>query len=793
MRVPAPLLKLGRDFQAIGGRLALAVMAMVFGLICVVALSSSSTILTRDITSAYTTTNPASGILDIGFVDDELLERVRALPEVSEAEAANILHTRVRLEDGSFGRGILFVSSNPLTHEIGKLRLEEQGASNGNAQMYLERRALNVADVQIGGEVSFDLPGVGFTQFTVAGTVFDPALAPAEQEQAVYGYIDRSTWAKLTSAPLELIKIRVSGDLGDQENVDQKMAKIASTLGQEQVDVHLVQVPYAQTHPHANQMNAVLSLFMVFGATAFLLSAFLVSVTIEGLMVQQVRQIAIMKTIGARQKQIQNMYFSGVAILGLAAFLIAVPIGLVLGNGLAQSVSSLLNFDITTTTPSVGLITFWIVTSIGTPIVFAIRPLLRATGLSVISALSDQISSSVKQKQTITILLGSGTRRLATAGLLRNPWRSALAISLLTLAGAITLSARNVAAGYTLSTNIAAEERLQDIQLILTDPISAPQAAAVSAALPNMVPLDAALVLEAATIREDGLTLVRTYPDGGHGSLSLIALPSTKNIQHHKVLQGSTIGGLSNGIILNQSALAMLGNPAIGKVLNLSVDGAAIRLPLTAVIRQYMSPANAYISAAELKSLQGFSGVNSLVYKASPEFSTKMTVSTIDTLTQAWGVGVANVVSENQMVKAVSGHIRILTVTLTSLGLMMAAVGALGLMTTQGISVVERRSEFGILRAIGARRGQILTSILSEGIVLWSFALIAGVLVSIPVSQFLSSLIGEMTFGMALPFSFDFATLLIWALGSLVGVVLASSPPAFSAIRESVNSSLNRQ
>jgi len=793
MRVPTLLLKLGRDFQAIGGRLALAVMAMVFGLVCVVALSASNAILGRDKSSAYTTTNPASGILDIGYVDEALLERVRTLPEVSQAEAANIVHTRVRLKDGSFGRGILFVSDDPLTHEIGKLRLEGQGASTESPQIYLERRALDVADVKIGAEVSFDLPGVGFTEFEVVGTVFDPALAPAEQEQAVYGYIDHATWVKLTNAPLELIKVRVTGDLADQVNVDQKMATIASTLKQEQVNVHLIQVPYAQIHPHANQMNLVLSLFLVFGVTAFLLSTFLVSVTVEGLMVQQVRQIAIMKAIGARQMQIQFVYFAGVAILGVVAFLIAAPLGIVIGNELSLAVSTLLNFDLTTTTPSSGLVVFWVVTSISTPVIFAIRPLQRAIKLPVVSALSDQYSGAVKQNRSISSLLGSGTRRLATSGLLRNPWRSVLAAILLASAGAITLSAKNVASGYTQSINIASEERLQDIQFTLTDPISGAQAASVSTSLPNMVPLDPTLVLEAAPLRSDGLTLVRTYPDGGHGALALIALPSAKNVQHHEVLEGSMNDALLGGIVLNQSARAMLGNPAIGEVLNLSVDGAAIRMPLKAVLRQYMSPANAYISSVELEEHLQLSGVNALAFEALAEFSAKSTVSSVDMMTKAWGAGVANVITENQMVKAVSGHINILTLTLTSLGLMMAAVGVLGLMSTQGISVAERRNEFGILRAIGARRGQILTSILSEGVILWCTALLVGGLVSIPVSQVLSIIIGEMSFGMALPFSFDVTSFVVWTLGSLVVVVAASTPPALSAIRQSVNSSLQRQ
>ena len=796
MRISTLWVKLGRDFEAIGGRIALAVLAMIFGLTCVIALTYANATLTRDINSAYTNTKPASGILDIGAVDEDLVQRIRALPGVAEAEATNILHTRLRMADGSFGRGMVFVTEHPLKNKIGGLRLEEEVASTDAPSVYLERRALAIADAPIGGDVVIDLPGIGFTSLSIAGTVFDPSLAPAEQEQVVYAYMDQETWADLVGVPLEMIKVRVTGDVADQNHVDATMVQIADALRKENINVHLIQVPNAETHPHANQMGAVLNLFLAFAAIAFMLSAFLVSVTVEGLMVQQIRQIAIMKAIGARTRQIRSIYVAGVAILGVIALLFAAPIGLNLGTALAQSVASLLNFDLAETGPSVPLVLFWITTAVGIPIVFALRPLRRATSLSVVEAMSEQgiqRNNNARANNSSSVWLGTGTRRLATAGILRNPWRSVLIVGLLAAAGAVTLSARNVAASYTSSINIAAMERLQDIDIRLTKPISNNQAEIISRDLPGLVALDASLTLEAATTRDDGLTLIRTYPDGGHGLLSLVGLPDTGSIAHLEVLEGTLSDGFSNGFIINQSAHASLGRPVIGTMLDLSIDGQTLSRPLTAIIREYMSPANVYAATTNFEDRLGLSGVNNLRFAAPNGHSSAATISTVEAKTRAWSSGIAYAISENQMAEAVSGHIAILIITLTAMGLMIAAVGLVGLMSVQGISVSERRSEFGILRAIGARRSQLLASLLSEGIVFWFLALVAAVLVALPISLSMSAMIGQMTFGLALPFTFDLGTFALWAIGSLVGVLLASTPPALAAIQASVKSSLNRQ
>ena len=156
--------------------------------------------------------------------------------------------------------------------------------------------------------------------------------------------------------------------------------------------------------------------------------------------------------------------------------------------------------------------------------------------------------------------------------------------------------------------------------------------------------------------------------------------------------------------------------------------------------------------------------------------------------------------------EAVSGHVDILIVMLSVLGAMIAAVGFAGLAAAQGGHRTPQEREFAIryitppigsrnnrvLRAIGSRNNQVLATLLIEGALYWAFALALAVALCLPFSMLFNSVIGQMTFGLPLPFSFDWQVFGLWAAISLGCSLLASLPPGLAATRSSVTTSLNQ-
>jgi putative ABC transport system permease protein len=76
------------------------------------------------------------------------------------------------------------------------------------------------------------------------------------------------------------------------------------------------------------------------------------------------------------------------------------------------------------------------------------------------------------------------------------------------------------------------------------------------------------------------------------------------------------------------------------------------------------------------------------------------------------------VTTQDQMLDVLGSVLDVLTTVVGALGGISLAVGGIGILTIMTISVRERRREIGLLRALGAARGQVLSLFLLEAVVL---------------------------------------------------------------------------
>lgn len=86
------------------------------------------------------------------------------------------------------------------------------------------------------------------------------------------------------------------------------------------------------------------------------------------------------------------------------------------------------------------------------------------------------------------------------------------------------------------------------------------------------------------------------------------------------------------------------------------------------------------------------------------------------------------ITTQQQMLDVLGSVLGMLTVAVGALGGISLLVGSVGIFTVMTIGVRERTSEIGLLRAIGATRGQILTFFLLEGTLLAALGGVAGLL-----------------------------------------------------------------
>jgi ABC-type antimicrobial peptide transport system permease subunit len=120
----------------------------------------------------------------------------------------------------------------------------------------------------------------------------------------------------------------------------------------------------------------------------------------------------------------------------------------------------------------------------------------------------------------------------------------------------------------------------------------------------------------------------------------------------------------------------------------------------------------------------------------------------------------------------------------------MAAVGAIGLLTTLSMAVFERQKEIGVMRSIGAGSSTIVTQFLVEGILIGVLAWIPAVPLSYGLAQLLLDGLGFADF---IQFSYPLWVLLLGLIGMIVVATLASLWPSLTAARRTVSDILRYQ
>jgi putative ABC transport system permease protein len=130
-----------------------------------------------------------------------------------------------------------------------------------------------------------------------------------------------------------------------------------------------------------------------------------------------------------------------------------------------------------------------------------------------------------------------------------------------------------------------------------------------------------------------------------------------------------------------------------------------------------------------------------------------------------------------------------ITYVLQAIAVLVAVLGVIGTLTAM---VLQRRREIGILRATGARRGQVMKMVLIESVVIGASGAVLGCLAGFALAWILVRVINTQYFGWTIRMNLDpavpaSAVLVVVAAAGLAGIGparLAASQPAAAAVRE---------
>ena len=129
-----------------------------------------------------------------------------------------------------------------------------------------------------------------------------------------------------------------------------------------------------------------------------------------------------------------------------------------------------------------------------------------------------------------------------------------------------------------------------------------------------------------------------------------------------------------------------------------------------------------------------------------------------------------------------------LVVFLLIMAILTAIVGAMGLTGTMGMNVLERTREIGIMRAIGADDRAVMRTVIGEGFVIGSISFVLAIILSIPFTYLLSTIVSLAVFETPIDVVFTFLGYAIWfglvLLLSVIGSILPARSAARLTIRE---------
>jgi putative ABC transport system permease protein len=768
------------DLMVSPKRTFLVVFALVLGIWGVGTVFVSNFILTNDLNANFQSTSPAHVIMHSENFDQLNLQDFTKEPEVETAEFRDFSLHRIEVYPNVWIPLWVFGVENFEDFKMARI-FPETGSSVPDAgSILVERDSRNVSNINIGSSPRVRIGGK-ILNVKVSGICFDPAQAPATQDAFIYAYTDKKSYAEMTGQPVNQRLIVRLKNVFSEKDVKRVSDSLAARLNAKGITVSSIDVPRFNQHPHQWQLNTLLFLIGTIGFLAFIMGAVLVSQLMRSVMASQVRQIGILKAIGATRYQVYQIYIAMLLILGLSAGIIGVPLSVLSGKAFSYFVAGKLNFNILTTTIPVFVYAVLMAASLLLPVLLSVSILIKGTGISVKESLSDYgITQNVSPREYkfLRKLSLSNNVVLAIRNSLRNSRRLAVTIMAMALGVAIFSTGFNVRQSlWNLLSGLKNEMRY-DVQVALNNPIPPEKA------LESFKSLDNVKLVETWLGGRGEIQSKVISTDRGAG---IIALPRNTELLKLRIKDGRWLmpsGDLE--VVLNQQAVELYDNPVIGSWIKVTVGGKSVDAKIVGVTEQF-ERSKIYVDMEQFDAVYNPQHlVNTLIFVAKQNDYNQVIElkKEIEKTIAQTDLHVLYVMSQAERVKIIYDHLNIILSTLVLLSFLVLVVSAIGMASATGINIMERTREIGVMRAIGATPKKIYSLFVTEGTIVSLLSILLGLLIAWPLTQLAAIFFGNLMLGKEakLEYALSPSGFLITFAVTLIFGWLASRIPAKSAV-----------
>ncbi len=509
--------------------------------------------------------------------------------------------------------------------------------------------------------------------------------------------------------------------------------------------------------------------------------------TISAILAQQVRQIGVMKAIGAQTGQLVQMYLVSVLIFGVLSLLISIPLGAWATYAFVNFVAGLLNFFTIPFRMPPEALALQVAVGLLVPLLAAVVPVVSGARLTVLEALSSYgLGKGGFGKSRIDRLL-ERVRGLPRPVLisLRNTFRRksrlVLTLSTLVLGGAIFIAVLTVYSSLMATLDDALSYWNYDVDVNFARAYRIEQITNSALSVPGVTAAESWSGNRARRVRGDGTESPNIF---------VLAPPADTTMINPRMLAGRWLDPADeNAIVINSIVLEEDPDIEVGDTVRLKFGERESDWRVVGIAQGVLSGPIAYANYAYFARANRFVGRAGQVQIALDHHEgayQQQMATLLKTRFEADGLDVISTSTIASTRENVVVQFNILVAFLSIMAVLIAVVGALGLTGPMSINVLDRSREIGVMRAIGASDSSVLRIFLVEGLLIGLISWCIGAVLSIPISQLLSYTVGVAFLDAPLSYTFSTFGAGLWLVLVMLLAGLSSWWPSWNASRLTV-------
>jgi putative ABC transport system permease protein len=790
-------------------RTLLVIFSIAVGVFSIGVIAGAYQIIATDMSESYAANHPGNIELRMVDFDDNVLDTIQNMAGVSDAAGYRVVNFRVRKMDSDKWVSIDVVAINDFArNNINLLKPVEGAAVAGKNEVLLEKDTLKHLDVQVGDDLAFEMPDGSIKILPVVGIVQSASTGAGDFLSPPFAYVTMSTMPTLRQPEHynRAFAIVAEGQ-DDIEHIRAVGADLKDKL--EKNGYTVIRTRFSETHKHplADTVNAILNILMALGILILFLSSSLIANTLSALLNQHQRHIGVIKLVGGNSRQVLVMYLSLILAFAALALAIAVPLGGQGAYGLALFIATEIRFSLLGYRIVPTALLIQIAVGILIPLLAGLVPVIGGSRVTVLKAISGDaareegashkghVRSAVELRNNVSRWEWIQTRftiALAKRGIhiprpfvisLRNTFRRRgrliLTLFTLTMGGAIFIAVFNVRV--TLHDYIGAIGQYfrADVTVDFDRPYRLREVEQFAMQVPGVRDAEGWQFIGTELLAQDGAVLE---------NLNVLAPPADSQLVKPIIVAGRWIrAGDVRQMAISDAALKYYPDLKPGDTLPLKVEGRTEYWEVIGIFKFVgREGILAYVPreyAATITGLANQSYSFRVVTDKHDRATQDAMAQTLDLFFREQGFKVRSSQAGLASLDTASESLDTLVVFLLIMAVLTAVVGSMGLTGTMGMNVLERTREIGITRAIGADDRAVMRTVIAEGVVIGLISFALAILLSIPFTYLLSTIVSLAVFETPIAVHFTLEGYAIWLALVLVLSAVASIVPARNAAR----------